>query len=399
MAARIRRRPPHHRLARILVTARKYHADLSTTLAETAPGDDDALPEVRRILRTYSVQISLAQHSPWTVIYSAIRIGSAVLMVIAPAGLLAPLVATTPRASQVGAVVAYLAFLVALAAGWKFQLGIVQWPRTIAAWCALLLMISVVDIIGPGSWTILNGTSVWLAALGTAVALALVAVRFVTVVWLRDRYFRPLGFRAGAGPLPAHLVTVRLLVLLASLLEVRDSWWHPRERRDLLLWMAGARAETATQLRGSARDLGLGNDLEQQISRRARHLSGFLQQMELRLLDVGTQQDFEAIVTDVDRAFRSISRGDWSPLTLAEEPPVATGRWIALARRAVPAIVLVASALALPHLPGHPPTGDPGIATLQLGLILAAALSLLPIDADVRSRVINAYTSAGKITS
>jgi hypothetical protein len=306
--------------------------------------------------------MSSAQHSPWNLIYSGIRIGSAVLMMIAPAGLLAPLVATIPRASQVGAVVAYFAFLVALAAGWRFQLGIVQWPRTIVAWCALLLVISAVDLVGPGSWKILNGTSVWLAALGTAVALALVAVRFVTVVWLRDRYSRPLGFRAGAGPLPAHLVTIRLLVLLASLHGVRALWWHLRRRRDLLLWMAGSRAAIAAELRGSARDLGLGTDVEQQISRRARHLSGFLQERERRLLDADTQQDFEAIVTDVDRAFRSISRGDWSPVTLAEEPPVVAGRWIALARRAVPAIVLVVSALALPHLPGHPPTGDPGSA-------------------------------------
>lgn len=116
-----------------------------------------------------------------------------------------------------------------------------------------------------------------------------------------------------------------------------------------------------------------------------------------RLLDADGQQDFDAIVTDIDGAFSAIVRGDWSPLTLADEPPLRSGRWIGLVRRAIPAIVLVASALALPHLPGQPPTGDPGVATIQLGLILAAALGLLPVDTDVRGRVINSYASAGKI--
>jgi hypothetical protein len=60
-------------------------------------------------------------------------------------------------------------------------------------------------------------------------------------------------------------------------------------------------------------------------------------------------------------------------------------------------VVLIAAAFLLPYLPGRPATTDATVATVQLGLLVAALLSLLPIDADVRGQVVNAYTT-GKTT-
>lgn len=388
---RVRRRD------RILGTAREIQGDLASALTDVPHQHLDAADQIRRILRTYSVQRASMQHSPWWPVYSVIRIFTAALMVVAPVGLLAPLYLTLPRTSQLIAVAAYLAFLVALATGWRFRQGVVYWPRTIIVWCALVLLIGVADVVGPRSWSIQDGSALWLAGLGTAVALALVAVRFWTILWLRERYLRPWSCRVGGGPLPAHVVTVRLLILISSLHQARFSWWNPRTRGHLLQWMAEFKASAARQLRGSARDAGLSVAASEQIERRARHFNGFLQQIENRLLDADSPHDFNKIMADLTAAFHAVACGDWSPLTMADEPPANPDRWLALVRRAIPAIVLVVSALALPNLPGHPPNGDPAIATLQLGLFIAASLSLLPIDADVRTRVINAYTGAGKI--
>jgi hypothetical protein len=381
-----------------LDTAREIQGNLASTLVHVSGLDDSTAARARRILRTYSVQLASMQHSPWWMGYAVIRVGSALLMVVAPVALLAPLYLTVPRASQLVAVAAYLAFLAALAAGWRFRQGVVQWPRTIVVWCALVVLGGVADILGPRSWQTREGGGLWLAAMGAAVVLALVAVRFATVVWLRDRYFRPLACRAASVPLPAHLVTVRLLVLISSLYQARFSWWHPRARRDLLRWMEEFRTAVAWELRGSARDAGLDAAASEQNARRARHLAVVLQQIEFRLLDADGPQDFSSILADLVGAFQAIARGDWSPLTLAEEPSVQAGRLLGLLRRAIPAIVLVVAALVLPLLPGRPVTGDAGVPTLQLGLLIAASLSLLPIDADARSRVVNAYSSAGKIT-
>jgi len=386
------------RLGRVLDTAREIQGDLAVALAGVPDLGDSSLGRARRISRTYSVQLASMHHSPWLRGYAVIRVVSALLMVVAPVAFLAPLYLTVPRASQLVAIAVYLAFLTALAGGWRFRQGTVRWPRTIVVWCVLVLVIGVADILGPRSWQTRERGGLWLAGLGAAGVLALVAVRFVTVVWLRDRYFRPLACRAAGGPLPAHLVTVRLLVLVSSLHEARFSWWQPRARRDLLRWMAGFRTAVAWELRGCARDAGLDAAAFEQNARRARHLAGVLQQIECRLLDADAPEDFSSILADLVRAFQAIARGDWSPLTLAEEPSVKAGRLLGLLRRAIPAIVLVVAALVLPLLPGRPVTGDAGVPTLQLGLLIAASLSLLPIDADVRGRVADAYSTAGRIT-
>jgi hypothetical protein len=151
-------------------------------------------------------------------------------------------------------------------------------------------------------------------------------------------------------------------------------------------------------LRGCLRDAGLDAIAFDQDRRRGRHLAGILQQVERRLLDADSPEDFHSILADLIRAFQAIVRGDWSLLTLAEEPPAKAGRLLSLLRRAVPAIVLVVAALVLPLLPGNPATGDAGVPTAQLGLLIAASLSLLPIDTDVRNRVVNAYSTVGKVS-
>jgi hypothetical protein len=297
------------------------------------------------------------------------------------------------RASELVAGAAYICLLVALASGWRWRLGTVVWPRTVLIWCLLLFLVGVVDALGPDSWRPREWGGLWLAALGAAVVLALVAARFATLVWLRDRYFRPFAFRASGGPLPAHHATVWLIILASSLHQTRSSWWHPRGRQRLLRWMGDRRESAERRLLGSARDAGLGAAAEADVARRARHFSGFLRQVEARLLDADAAADHAAIVSGLVTALKAIIRGDWAPLTLAEEPPARPGRWLALLRRAVPAVVPATAALLLPLLPGHPATTDPGVTTVRVGLLVAALLSLLPVEADVRSRVISAYTA------
>lgn len=386
------------RLNRTLNTARAIRGDLAVALAQVPDLDDNTVDRARRISRTYSVQMASMRHSSWFLGYTVIRVVSALLMVVAPVAFLAPIYLAMPRASQVVAAALYFVFLGVLAGGWRFRQGTVAWPRTIVVWSALALLIALTDILGPRSWQTSERRGLWLAALGAAASLALVAVRFVAVVWLRDHHIRPLAFRAASGPLPAHLVTVRLLVLVSSLHQARFSWWHPRQRRDLLEWMVSFRTAVTWELRGCARDAGLGAISSEQSARRARHLTGVLRQVESRLLDADDPEDFRSILADLLKAFQAIARGDWSPLTLAEEPPVKAGRLLSLLRRVVPAVVLIVAALLLPLLPGRPATTGAAVATVQLGLFVAAALSLLPIDADVRSRVVEAYATTGRIS-
>lgn len=172
---------------------------------------------------------------------------------------------------------------------------------------------------------------------------------------------------------------------------------HPRRRGDLLRWLAGHRAAIAAELRGCSRDAGLGAAHTERDERRALHLTAVLEHVESRLADAASPEEYHAIEAEVVAALQALTRGDWSPLTLSEDPAQPPGQLRRLFRRVLPAAVLAAAALALPLLPGRPSATDAAVTTVQLGLLVAAALNLLPIDADVRGRVADAYTAAGRI--
>lgn len=384
------------RAGRVLATAREIRDPLVESLDGIPDLDEGTVRRARRIIRTYAVQAASMDQSAWMRGYAAIRVGTAVMLVVVPVAVLAPLYPTVSGASQLVAGAVYICLLVALASGWRYRHGTVVWPRTVLVWCLLLLLLGVVDALGPDSWRPREWGGLLLAALGAAMVLALVAARFATVVWLRDRYFRPLAFRVGGGPLPAHLATVWLIILVSSLHEARLSWWRPRGRERLLRWMRALRFSAERQLLGSARDAGLGAAAEADAERRARHFGDVLRRVEGRLLDADAAADYAAIVGELVTAFEAVTRGDWASLTLAEEPAVRARRWRGLLRRAVPAVVLAAAALFLPLLPGHPATTDASVATVRLGLLVAALLSLMPVEADVRSRVITAYTATNR---
>jgi nucleoside phosphorylase len=118
-----------------------------------------------------------------------------------------------------------------------------------------------------------------------------------------------------------------------------------------------------------------------------------IRDMEWRLVDAQARSDFDKLRADLSSAAVEVARGDWSALTATTEPS-RTSRAITLLRRLMAPTVLAATAAALPHLPGLAATPT-AIASIQVGLVAAAILTLISLDGSAQDRILNALGSAG----
>lgn len=192
--------------------------------------------------------------------------------------------------------------------------------------------------------------------------------------------------------LPPSLATAVLLWYLTD--HVNDSlatWRQTKTRRKLLneienicywltvrmpraMWMAGYRGLAYSEAR-----------------RRYQYAGSFVRDQEWLMIDAGDRESLEAIRNDLlDKAI-AVARGDWTVLPNNIQKRSSRSWLLTVLRRLIAAIVLAGAALLLPHLPDIRLTGS-ALTSLQVGLLVTAALSLTPIDASSRGKIIGAFT-------
>jgi hypothetical protein len=195
----------------------------------------------------------------------------------------------------------------------------------------------------------------------------------------------------------SQLAAVRVLELLLVLHDARARCRHPRFRGEILRTMNPMIYSAAWEIRHAAQVLGFGPAVSADALRRARCLTNHLHQLQIRLTHDHQLREFDAVCADAARLVAALAQGDWSALAREEEPVDQRSLPVRLAKELLPACVFLATAAALPYLPGVPDTG-PTITSVQVGLAVAAALSLIPIDPANREHLLAAVTHATRRT-
>jgi len=381
------------RCLRILGTARAVHGQLLATTGTSLLGDEDRR-ELRPILRAFAVQQAALTQSPWWWAYHALRLVTAVVAVALP---VVALVAWIDDPGVLGAALtAYLLFGGVLLLGHGVQQNRNVEPRVFAT----------------GAVVVLSGTAVvaaftareqyaWLwngVALGLAAAVALLAlaeVRLFGLIAVRAVLVVPLALRPAGWLLPPQLAATRLLQLVDGLHGARATARHPRFRRDVLRWMDGTIKFIEWELRKAAAELRLGAAVTADARARADQLTGRLRRLHVRLAHDHQVREYDVVTGEIAILTMALARGDWSWATPEDRTAATQRRAVRVLKRIVPAVVLLTTAIGLPYLPGVTASAT-GLTGIQIGLGLAAALSLIPIDQAYRENVMSAYTGAAK---
>jgi len=224
------------------------------------------------------------------------------------------------------------------------------------------------------------------AAAGGLAVLTVTAARF-GLIFLGTYVWVPIKYRGVATMSPAWLAATLLWLLTRTLEEAGGRWRRPADRRDLVIETASIywvevlpRAMWWAGYRGS---------LHAEIRRHAGHLAGLVEAVAWRLTNCTNPSCVATLRRELASTAVALAAGDWAP-ALGKDPPAPRSHWLAITRRVAAAALLVAAALLLPYLPGVIPTG-PALTSLQVALIVTAALSLTPVDPAARDRVLSAF--------
>lgn len=199
--------------------------------------------------------------------------------------------------------------------------------------------------------------------------------------------------RIGTVP-PPHAAALVLLRLL-TLLYVFDSWWLRSGQRHIIAKQFRRRERDIESIlvaaaRGSG---GLRDDI-----RRARidalHVRAALRNYRHRIVEAYSTDDCRNLVDDMAADMDRLANGDWSTIRLSRHVGL-TSRFRSLANRLVAPVLLVATALGLNIMPGITAVG-PGLRSIQIGLLAAAALSLVPADSRTASSILSSLKDATK---
>lgn len=180
-----------------------------------------------------------------------------------------------------------------------------------------------------------------------------------------------------ADHVDAALATWRQVKTRRNLLyEIQSTSYWFTVRMPRAMWMAGYRGPAYSEARRCYQRAG-----------------SFVQDQAWRMMDANDRTSLTAIRDDLMKIALAVAKEDWAVLP---PPQKRTSRsWLfALARRIIVAIVLAGVAVLLPHLPDVRLTGS-ALTSLQAALFVAAILSLTPVDASSRERVISAFTDPG----
>lgn len=362
---------------------------------------DDLDPETRALLRPmlrqFAAQRVVADGSRWWHVYTAARVLTALACLAAPVWVLVALTAGREAAAQAASAVLCGVLVACVAAVYGRQ------QHTVTA-VRLGLVIVAAGILLAGWWVatpwrdLLGWRTVQPALVAAAGTAALTVVRLAGLITLRERVIVPLALRRGGYLMPAQLAAVRLLLLVDALRGAAPTNRHPRYRRNFIRWMNDLITFMGPELTATARNLGLGQAAVAEARQRAGELTARLRTLQTRLLHEPGAEAYQQIRTEVAALVAAIARGDWSSLSTEDSAGRVQGALARFGRKVGAAASLLALAGGLPYLPGIA-ADSATIGGIQLGLVVTAALSLLPIEPAQRDQAYSAFPEPGATTN
>ncbi|GAB4050234.1 hypothetical protein [Catellatospora paridis] len=376
----------------VLHETRRRHEQWEADLQDTAILDDAAIQRFRPILRTHVVQWAAFACWPGWWLYAAMRLVTAIIAVATP---VVGLVLWAPDSLFWASLTCY----VCVGTIFAFAYGLQQ--HTTRAWhlalAASVISAGLVSVWLAGSPN--SRTALWRAlgtgVLATGALLVLTVARLAALLATRARLLRPRAIRRAGWLLPPQHAAVLLLTVLLTFERARASNRPPGRRvhfLDWLDWMTDfIRWEVTTMA-----SLGFSRHLRGDIADKAACLATYLRRQQRRLLHDSGLSEYDAVTVELAEAVTALAAGNWTPIeavgSAADEP----SRLLRLTRRLLPAVLLTGTAVSLPYLPGVPDSGN-ALVGVQLGLVAAAALSLLPpLEQTHRDQITTAFSSAAK---
>lgn len=375
----------------VLRLARAGYEQWSAELADSTLLDDHAVRRLRPVVRTYEVQLAAFQRWPGWWCYLVLRVVTAVVAVAAPAWGLVRWGPEPPWAS--------LACYVCVGGVLAFAYGIQQhttrvWHLGVAAAAVGLGLattwLAIPPDERPAMWRALGA-----GVLATGALLVLTVARLATVLAVRARLFRPRAMRRAGWLLPSQHAAVLLLTVLLTFEQARPSNRPPRFRANFLRWLDGMTAFIRWEFTTTGVNLGLADHLGRDVAHRAAVLTAYLRGHQTRLLHDDGLTTYDAVSAELAAAVVALAAGDWSLLEAAEAAVDEPSRLIRITRRVLPAMLLTGTAIGLPYVPGVPDGGS-ALIGIQLGLVAAAALSLVPLEQAHRDKITEAFSSVSK---
>jgi hypothetical protein len=348
------------RALEILHNARdEYRILVDTTLIPLLSDEDRR--DLRPILRAFAIQQAAFMRSRWWWGYNVLRLATAILGVAVP--IIALVAWIGASATLWAALFAYLLFGAVIALGHGVQQDQQIPPAVFGASAAAVAVGTAVlaAFTAQARYTWLwRGTGLGLAA---AVALlALAEVRLYGLLAVRAMVFLPLARRRAGWLLPAQLAATRLVQLLDALHRARASCRHPRRRANFLRWMDRLIKHLQWELPKTTTDLRLGAAITADARTRTDQLTGRLRQLHVRLTHDHQLQEYDRVCTDTAILTMALARGDWSWATTQDHTPPGQRLAVRVAKRLIPAAVLLAPPSGFRTCPASPrrPPAWPG---------------------------------------
>lgn len=192
---------------------------------------------------------------------------------------------------------------------------------------------------------------------------------------------------------PSQIVAVQAYYLL-NRFDRAQRGWRQADTRKRLLWATARRANFIGHQIPRLQWLAGGSpQVRTDTLQRCRHAAATIAAMQWRLVEARSRSDFDTLRAELAIAVAAAAHGDWSPLT-ADSESSRTSRLNAILRRLLAPVILAGTALVLPHLPAAPASGT-SLASIQIGLMIAAVLTLASVDNTSQDRVLGALGGIG----
>jgi hypothetical protein len=378
---------------RTLTRVRASYQDSAGQLAGLDDLDQQTRDLLRPMLRQLAAQRVAVDGSRWWHVYTTARVVTALVCFAVPAWILVSLSADHRPAARAASAVLYVLLLVCVAVVYGRQ------QRTVTAVQLALVVLASAAVLA-GWWVVtpwqdvLDWRTVQPALAAVAAAAVLTVVRLVGLITLREGLLAPLALRRGGFLLPSQLAAVRLLLLVDALRAAAPTNRHPRYRRNFIRWMNVLITSIERELPTTAQRLGLGRAVVAETQQRTRDLAARLRVLQTRLLHEPGADAYQQVRTEVATLVSDVARGTWTAVPAQNGAGRAQSALARFGRKVGAAASLLAVAGALPYLPGIS-ADSATVGGIQLGLVVAAALTLLPVEAAHRDQAFSAFRQPG----
>jgi hypothetical protein len=192
---------------------------------------------------------------------------------------------------------------------------------------------------------------------------------------------------------PSTLVAVQLFYALATFNDLSGTWKQSDGRKRLLWKLAGRAAFIRHQVPRLQWLVGGSTQVREEAQQRCHRAADLLSHMQWRLAEAHSRRDYDDLRNCLAELVAAAAGGDWTKLA-DDGSPTRRSRLRSLIRRLATPAILVATAFALPFLPGVA-ADHSGVTTIQIGLAVAAVLTLASVDSSAQDRVLGALSGIG----